>query len=87
MYVVAGDCAKHRGGFEREDRLGVDLGYGAVERVLRNDVAPRRDAVHIDALRTAENQAALVALREHVVGQRDRKRQRSRTHASSSVAL
>ncbi len=75
MPVVARHRAEHRRGFEREDPFGVDLGYGAVERVVRDDVAPRRDPVHVHALGARENQPLGVALREHVVGDLDDERE------------
>ena len=69
VVVLADDGAEHRRSFERVDRLGIDLRHGAVERVVRNDVPPRRDAVHVDAFCAAVDQPVLVALRQHVVGE------------------
>ena len=75
LAAVVDDRRHPRRRFEREVRLGVDLGHRTVERVVRDDVAPRGDAEHVDAGRFTVEQPVGVALREHVVGDLDHRRE------------
>ena len=75
---VACRATERRCGFQRENALGIDLGNGAVELQKRDDVPPRRDTVHIDALGVAEDQTAFVSLRKQVVRNADDQRMQLR---------